>query len=265
MKEALRRPVYDRIGADYVRHRRADPRLADRILTMLDLPPGSRVADFGAGTGSYGRMLAERGLHILALEPSSVMRDQRSEHRRVAWIAGRAESVPLADRSVDGVVSVLSIHHFTSLEEAFAEMTRVSGTGPVVIFTADPREGNHPWLAEYFPSVWEDAHRVFAPIDEIAHLLADTGRHDVRSTLFELPPDLTDRFLAAGWREPEIYLDEEVRASMSGFALADPAKIVTGVKSLRSDLESGAWHREHGRIQAQRSVDWGYRLLLARR
>jgi ubiquinone/menaquinone biosynthesis C-methylase UbiE len=264
MKLDLGAPVYDRIGAGYVRHRRADPRLADRILSALDLPRGSLIADLGAGTGSYSSALADRGLRVVAIDPSRVMRDQRRDHPRVNWIAGCGESIPLADRSVDGVVSVLAIHHFASAENAFAEMSRVAGAGPIVIFTLDPREGNKPWLAEYFPGVWEDARLVFPPIDAVARLLAAAGCGEVHAAAFALPPDLEDRFLAAGWRQPEIYLDEKVRASMSGFALADPTQIAAGLRRLQSDLESGLWGRKHGRIRTRRSVDWGYRLLFAR-
>ena len=264
MTRRVRAPVYDGIGAKYTRHRRADPRLADRIHAMLDLSPGSLVVDVGAGTGNYSRALAERGPHVLALEPSSVMRDQRRDDPRVDWIAGCAESIPLADQSADGVVSLLAIHHFASIERAFAEMGRIAGTGPITIFTFDPREGNTPWLAEYFPSIWEDAQLAFPPIDVIAHLLAVTGCGDVRAAVFDLPPDLEDRFLAAGWQEPELYLDKEVRASMSGFALVDPSETAIGLRQLEADLESGLWRRKHGRIRMQQSADWGYRLLVAR-
>jgi hypothetical protein len=33
---------------------------------------------------------------------------------------------------------------------------------------------------------------------------------------------MTDLFLASGWRRPEIYLDPEVRAGISSFALGNP-------------------------------------------
>jgi SAM-dependent methyltransferase len=264
MTREVASPAYDRIGAEYVRHRRADPRLADRIHAMLDLSPGSLLVDVGAGTGNYSIALAERGLRVVALEPSGVMRDQRRHNPLVEWIAGCAESIPLADRSADCVVSILAIHHFVSMNRAFAEMRRIAGKGPIAIFTFDPREGNNPWLAEYFPGVWKDARLAFPPIDEIPRLFAAVGCSDVRITVFELPPDLEDRFLAAGWREPEIYLKDDVRASMSGFALADPSETAVGLRRLEADLRSGMWYQKHGRIRTQQSVDWGYRLLLGR-
>ena len=53
---------------------------------------------------------------------------------------------------------------------------------------------------------------------------------------FRLPHDLWDNFAAAGWRRPEVYLDPDVRAGMSAFALAKPRAIEEGVGRLRRDL-----------------------------
>ena len=53
---------------------------------------------------------------------------------------------------------------------------------------------------------------------------------------FRLPHDLWDNFAAAGWRRPEVYLDPDVRAGMSAFALAKPRAVEEGVGRLRRDL-----------------------------
>ena len=58
---------------------------------------------------------------------------------------------------------------------------------------------------------------------------------------FPLPYDLTDKFMGAGWRTPEIHLDPLIRQGMSGFALADTEVVRRGIKCLRNDLKSGEW------------------------
>jgi ubiquinone/menaquinone biosynthesis C-methylase UbiE len=146
---------YDRIGVDYARHRHADPRLVDALVRLLDLARGSTIADIGAGSGNYGRALADRGLVVKAVEPSRVMRAQASVHAGVEWLPGVAESLPLADRSVDGIICVLAWHHLQSPESAAREMVRVSN-GPFVILTYDPRAAQPFWLTDYFPEILED-------------------------------------------------------------------------------------------------------------
>ena len=69
--------------------------------------------------------------------------------------------------------------------------------------------------------------------------------------------------MAAGWRRPEMYLDPEVRASMSWFALADPATVKHGVSLLRNHINTGIWRAMYGALIGQESIDWGYRFIKA--
>ena len=54
-----------------------------------------------------------------------------------------------------------------------------------------------------------------------------------------LPHELRDKFAAAGWRRPWMYLDGEVRAGISAFALAEQQAVEEGLQRLRRDLRSG--------------------------
>jgi len=249
-------PKYDRIGRSYAKHRSADPRLVDGIVNALDLAPASVIADIGAGCGNYSRALADRGFQVRAIEPSSVMREQAQPHSSVEWFQGVAEQVPLADGSVDGVVVVMALHHFHSVGHAAVEMLRVTN-GPIVVFTYDPRPAEEFWLSDYFPEIFADGFELFPPLADVA------GLFDRASTIrkFELPHDLQDLFLAAGWQRPEIYLDPEICAGMSVLALADRQLVQTRIDRLRTDLASGEWHRRYGPILERQQFDAGYRLL----
>jgi SAM-dependent methyltransferase len=250
---------YDRIGVDYAKHRRADPRLVNAIVGLLDLPPGSAIADVGAGSGNYGRALADRGFAVKAVEPSKVMRDQASAHAGVEWFPGVAESLPLADHSVDGIVCVLAWHHLQSPASAVREMARAS-PGPFVILTYDPRTSEPFWLSEYFPEIFEDGHLLFPPIAEVEALFHEAGRKTSVVTCL-IPHDVGDLFLAAGWRRPDLYLDPEVRGSMSVFASESPSYVEPRVNRLRTDLETGAWHQKHRAILGRMAFDAGYRFI----
>lgn len=255
------RSIYDAIGHDYARTRQSDSRILSMLVEQLQLPPGARIADVGAGTGNYSNALADRGYIINAIEPSLSMRRQAAVRPEVCWIAGVAESIPLADATVDGVMAILSYHHFSSPRQAITEMDRVCGKGPIVLFTFDPREVRSFWLADYFPEVWQAAFDAFPPIVEVERLMKEVTGRGVCCEEFSLPHDLADRFAAAGWRRPEVYLKAEVRAGMSAFRLADQRVVERGVMNLGKDLESGEWHRNYGWVLEQESYDAGYRFV----
>lgn len=254
-------PVYDSIGQFYSKFRLPDSRIVDSLLNLLQLKPESIIADIGAGTGGYSRVIAEQGFFIRAIEPSLVMRKQSIKHSRVQWFTGFAENIPLPTSSVDAAISILATHHFANLDKALQEMNRVTKTGAIAILTFDPRLGKKFWLNDYFPFIWEDAKRVFPPLSDIATLIQNITQRTVEVSTLMLPHDLSDMFLAAGWRQPEVYLNPEVRASMSVFALADSSIFKAGLKLLKQDLNSGEWDAKYGQIKRLKQIDAGYRFL----
>lgn len=256
-------PEYDNIGASYATTRKADPRIADALIQQLDARAGAVIADVGAGTGTYAHELAERGFTVHAVEPSSVMRSQATAHSRVHWKEGRAEALPLADSSVDGIAAVLCVHHFEDLSAAFREFARVRRAGPVVVFTFDPWLYDELWLYAYFPRLQHDARRFYPSLSNIEAALHTAGFSKAETTEFALPRDLVDRFAAAGWSTPETYLDAVVRANMSPFALMPEAELAHGLALLRADLESGRWDQTYGHLREEASAKVGYVFLRA--
>ncbi len=255
------RDLYDLIGPSYARSRTADPRIVSTLAQLLGPAQDRTVADIGAGTGNYSLALAREGWTVAALEPSRAMRAQRAADPRVHWAGAAAESLPFASFRLDAAVCVLALHHFDHLLAGLAEMARVVRAGPIVIFTFDPAAPSPFWLHDYFPGLRGEGGRKFPQLAELKHLLATAACAEVREIPFPLPPDLTDRFTASGWRSPEIYLDAEARSAMSAFALADPSSIDAGLDRLRADLDSGLWRARYGAILGQDSFDAGYRFL----
>jgi SAM-dependent methyltransferase len=123
--------VQDTVGrfsdraADYIRYRPTYPTEAvDAILDGLG-PPGRLVAaDVGAGTGISARLLGERGVRVIAVEPGEGMRRAAAPHRNVAWVAGRAEATGLRSQAVDLVLCAQSFHWFRTAD-ALSEFARL--------------------------------------------------------------------------------------------------------------------------------------------
>ncbi len=115
--------------ADYEASR---PDYPEALFAMLAaegaLAAGATVADVGAGTGLLTRGLLQHGWTVVAVEPNAGMR--RAADRRLGGMAGyrsvegSAESMPLAESSVDLVTAAQAFHWF-DIERSRAEFLRV--------------------------------------------------------------------------------------------------------------------------------------------
>ena len=116
-------------AADYSRHRPDYPAAAiDAVLTGLGDPHRLEAADVGAGTGIASRMLAERGLRVLAVEPNAAMRAAAVPHPGVEWRDGTAEATGLPASSVDLVLCAQAFHWFRQ-PQALSEFHRILRKG----------------------------------------------------------------------------------------------------------------------------------------
>ena len=110
----------------YAAHRPSYPDEAiDAVLDGLGDPSGLDIADIGAGTGISSRLFAQRGAHVIAVEPNADMRQAAVDHPRVDWQAGTADRTGLADQVVDLVVACQAFHWFAT-PFAMNEMRRIA-------------------------------------------------------------------------------------------------------------------------------------------
>jgi ubiquinone/menaquinone biosynthesis C-methylase UbiE len=107
-----------------------------------------QVADVGAGTGLWTRMLAEAGLSVWAVEPNDAMRQQGiayTDGTSVTWRAGSAERTNLPDQSVDWL-TMASSFHWAELDNALHEFHRVLKPGGFLTVLWNPRNiQGHPF------------------------------------------------------------------------------------------------------------------------
>ena len=98
------------------------------ILSLLDKPVGEcDVADVGAGTGIWSRMIANRNCrHVMAIEPNDEMRKYGSSHSEanVEWLKGSGEDTGLESESRD-LISMASSFHWVDFDTATKEFHRV--------------------------------------------------------------------------------------------------------------------------------------------
>lgn len=253
--------LYDTIGKTYAQTRQSDPRIAAKLLEILEPFQASTIVDIGAGTGSYALYLAEHGYQVLAVEPSTVMRHQAIAHPAVRWIDAKAEHLSLPSHSADVAIIILALHHFPDYSQALQEIHRVTGSGQMVIFTYDPDLISSFWLTEYFPSFIADVQSTFLPIATLTAEMATIKDRAVNIVPFPLPHDLSDSFAAVGWARPELYLKHNIRNGISSFAKLNENELEQGLSNLRKDLETGIWDQKHGYLRQHTFYDVGYRFV----
>ena len=238
---------YDTIGRTYTATRRPDFRIAARILHALG--DARDVVNVGAGAGAY----EPRDRLVIAIEPSRTMIRQRAPGAAAALQAS-AEAIPLGDRSVEAALAILTVHHWSDMERAFAEIRRVARRRAVFL-TCDPAFPGWWLTRDYFPVIRTRDRARFPPLRAFRALGL------VECSIVPVPSDCTDGFLAAFWRRPESYLDPRLRENISSFAQLTRAELEPGLVRLERDLASHVWERRYTALRGFGELDCGYRLV----
>lgn len=236
-------PLYNSIGLAYEATRRADPAICRRLAELVGAENDGVFLDLACGTGNYTSALADYGGRWHGLDISEAMlRQAAAKSRDIDWKQGSADALPYPDRTFDGAICTLAIHHFPELHRPFREVFRVLGEGAFVIFTAFPEQMRNYWLCHYFPEMMERSIRQMPAGKDVADALRAAGFSIDAIIPFDITSDLQDLFLYAGKERPEIYLDRVVRSNISSFATLCPDhELQSGLQGLRADLESNTF------------------------
>ena len=127
---------------------------------FADLEPG-RVLEIGAGTGANFGYLPS-GTDLIALEPTLAMHDRLRANadeygHDLEILAEPAESISLADGSVDTVVASLVLCTVTDPDVVLAEIRRVlrpGGTFRFIEHVAAPRWSPRHWVQRTVAKPW---------------------------------------------------------------------------------------------------------------
>jgi SAM-dependent methyltransferase len=242
--------LYDTIGSTYPVTRRTEPRIAEQIWAALG--EARTVLNVGAGTGSY----EPQDRYVLAVEPSALMRAQRSLDA-APCLAGAAEDLPFDDQSFDAAMAVCTVHHWRDPVAGLREMRRVARR--VVVFLFDTSDASQFWLTrDYVPEVASlSGFRVLAALPALADAIG------AQTAPVTIPWDCADGFYEAYWRRPEAYLDERVRRGISIWDAVGPEVEQRAVRHLRADLGSGRWAERNSALLDLEEAELGARLLMA--
>jgi SAM-dependent methyltransferase len=221
---------YTREADTYVRGR---PDYPDGILGWLrdavQLSSGVRVADVGAGTGKFTRLLAATGADVLAIEPVDTMRTELAGLSGVVAVAGTAQALPVEGATLDAVTCAQAFHWFAS-RAALDEFARVLRPGGRLALVWNVRDESVDWVRRitgvitpfegdaprFHTGAWRTAfpHPAFSPLEEAAFDHAHVG-----------PPGrvVVDRIMSVSFiaAQPEA-IREGVRAALLALIATHP-------------------------------------------
>ena len=253
---------YDNIGAGYNSTRQADPYLTERLFSLLRPQSDKLYLDIGCGTGNYTCVLADKGLSFVGVEPSKKMLNEaKSRNLSIKWLDGTAEQIPADDKTIDGIIAILTIHHWTDIRKAFGELNRVlEDKGRIVIFTSTPEQMKGYWLNHYFPKMLHSSIFQMPSLDAIQNAADETKLKISIIEKYFIKDDLKDCFLYIGKNNPDRYFDQQIRDGISSFtSLANIDEVEQGLTKLRSDIANN----EFEQIKSQYDNDLGDYLFIA--
>jgi SAM-dependent methyltransferase len=165
----------------YARSRPDYPRaLVERWAAALGVGRGDRVADIGAGTGIFTRLLATCGFDVVAVEPNAEMRAKAPD---IPMVDGTFEATSLEGASIRWALAAQAFH-WADPPLALVEMRRILAPGgPFTVFWNDRDFANDSvvgWTREVIRRTVPEFDEAYRNRDWAAVLSSDGSFVDVR-------------------------------------------------------------------------------------
>ena len=235
--------------------------VGDNMLERLDdirLAP-TTILDVGAGTGYCAAALSKRypqsEVILLDIAPAMLQHARRKRSwreklfsRKQLSVCADAETLPLADNSIDMLFSNLTLQWCEDLPATFAEFLRVLKPGGMLLFSS------------FGPDTLKELRNSWSSVDDHAHVHQFADMHDVGDALlfggFADPVMDVERYTLT---YPDVHqLMRELKTLGAHNAAHERAQGLTGRNKLRSMINVYEQYRVNGVLPASYEVVFGH-------
>jgi malonyl-CoA O-methyltransferase len=179
------RSAFNKASGQYDEHAFLQKEIATRLDAKLDVISGesSVILDLGAGTGLLSKQLSKRfpDSQLICLDFAQASLNYNPSSNK---ICADAYQLPLADNSVDMVISSLMMQWCPDLKQLFSEIHRVLKNNGLILFST------------FGPDTLKELKKSWLVVDSDTHVNTFTDMHDIG-----------DQMLGAGFQSPVMEME----------------------------------------------------------
>jgi SAM-dependent methyltransferase len=149
-------------GNSKIYDRRHGTAVSEQLAKMMadQLPRGARVIEIGAGTGRVSIPLANRGLHVVAVDSAiSMLQTMQRKSGQALSVAAEGTRLPIRRNSADAIVVARLLYLVTDWQALLREAAEVLCQGGILFHEWGNGDSSEAWVAirEKARSLFEEA------------------------------------------------------------------------------------------------------------
>jgi len=242
------RTAFNKASSNYDDHAFLQKEVATRLDKKLDIISSNSavILDLGAGTGLLSQQLSKRFTEstIIALDFAQNSLKNNSANQKICADAGH---LPLANNSVDMVVSSLMMQWCPDLKQLFSEIHRVLKDDGLILFST------------FGPDTLKELKKSWSVVDNDTHVNTFTDMHDIG-----------DQLLGAGFESPVMEMEHltltyqtvtdllrDLKA-IGAHSVDARSKALMGKDKFKLMVEMYESYRQDGKLPATYEVIYGH-------
>lgn len=257
---AAMRNAFEKAAASYDTAAVLQQEVAKRLVERMDymsMKPVS-ILDAGSGTGFVSEILASRypKAKITALDLAFNMLTQAKAKRsfkqrwnkQFRYINAEVESLPLADASVELIISGLTLQWCQDLPKVFKEFKRVLAPGGLLLFSS------------FGPDSLKELRQSWAEVDDIPHVNAFADMHDVGDALVQsgfLDPVMDMEVITVTYKDVKMVM-RDLKQIGAHNVMQGRSHNITGKNKLQKMIQAYEQFRLDGLLPVTHEIVYGH-------
>ena len=238
--------------------------IANRLVERMDfmsMKPIS-ILDAGVGTGFVSQLIANKypKAKITGIDLAFNMLKQAKSKRtfkqkwkkQFNYINAEVENLPLADASVELIISGLTLQWCQDLPKVFKEFKRVLAPGGLVMFST------------FGPDTLKELRQSWAEVDELAHVNAFTDLHDVGDALLQsgfADPVMDMEIMTVTYKDVKTVM-RDLKQIGAHNVMQGRSHHITGKNKLQKMIKAYEQFRIDGLLPATHEIVYGHAWVL---